>query len=683
MLSFFAEHGLSFAFTLFATGAVLSLLFSARVTEHNAWIVAHIYAAFGALFGLVFALLALFSGKTVLLHGAGSLGISPDILTLRVDSLAAFFIATISTVAIAASIFGIRYYTHYAGTYRLGHFGFFYNVFIASMLLVVSANNGFLFLLAWEMMAIASYFLVIYERNEEKNISAGTLYILISQLGAAFLFAAFLLLYRFTGSWDFDVIRSFAPAIPFAVQNTVLALALVGFASKAGVIPLHIWLPEAHPAAPSHVSALMSGVMIKTAIFMLMRFFIDFFPAPHVSWGLLILFLGAVSSLLGVLYALSEHDIKRLLAFHSVENIGIILLGLGASITFFSLNMPAVGIAALIAALYHTVNHALFKALLFLSAGSVVHATHTRNMEEYGGLIKLMPWTSFFFLVGAVAISGLPPFNGFVSEWLTFQSLFVGIAVLPMYGKLIFLLGASSLAFTGGLAAACFVKAFGATFLARPRSHHVELAHESDIGMQFGMGILAVLTVFFGVAASTISPLLAHVALSLRGLPQAPLALSSPVNSINFGNVSSLSMIGITLALIVGALAVAAFTWLMSRRQRVVVSRTWDCGSLLSPRMEITATSFSRSIITIFRGLLRPTLQTDIEYHDAQVRYFAKTKTVHLSLTDIYHTYLYQYIVAAVEKSAREARKIQTGHLNMYLLYMCVTLLGLLVYALK
>ncbi|RJQ34032.1 hydrogenase 4 subunit B [Candidatus Parcubacteria bacterium] len=678
MVDFIAQFGLFAIFAFFTGGAALSLIYSAYGAERESWILSHLFAALASLCGLLLAGTVLFASGPLSFHLPFSLGIGPDILRFQIDTLAAFFIAAISIVGIAASLFGIQYGKHFLGSYRLGGFGFFYNLFIASMILVVIANNSFLFLLAWEGMAIASYFLVIFERHEAKNISAGMLYLLISQLGAAFLFAAFLILYALTGSWDFDTIRASAGEMPLLVQNIVLALALLGFSSKAGIIPLHIWLPEAHPAAPSHVSALMSGVMIKTGIFMLIRFFVDFFPTAGISWGLIIIVLGAVSSLLGVLYALSEHDIKRLLAFHSVENIGIIFLGLGASITFFSAAMPALGTLALIAALYHTINHALFKALLFLSAGSVVATTGTRNMEEYGGLIKKLPYTAFFFLIGAVAISGLPPFNGFVSEWMTFQSLFAGIGTLPIIGKITFLVGASSLAFTGGLAAACFVKAFGAIFLARPRHEHAH-AHESGFLSLAGMGLLAALCALFGVAASAITPIVTRVAESLRAASDIAVP-SAPLQSLGG---SSLSMSGVAIAVVFGVALCGILVWIIAGRRKIVVSRTWDCGAPLTSRMEITATGFSRSIIMVFRGLLQPSVQTDVEYHDVETRYFTKKKKVELSLTDMYHAYLYSPAITLVEHSARQARRIQTGNLSTYLLYIFLTTLLLLFWALQ
>jgi hydrogenase-4 component B len=673
------HYGLPLTLALYAAGALSALLFGSRASEGASSTLSHVLAAAAALAGLSTAL-SVIASKTTMLVDAGGIGLMQHVLTFRIDPLAAFFLATISTVVFAASVYGIAYQKQFLGIYRLSGFGFFYNLFLAGMTLVVTADNGVLFLFAWELMAIASYFLVVFERREAHNVTAGGLYILISQLGAAFLFATFVILYGFFGTWDFEVLRAHTAMLPALMQNVVLLLALVGFASKAGVIPLHIWLPEAHPAAPSHVSAIMSGVMIKTAIFMIVRFFVEFFPASS-SWGFIILALGAISSLLGVLYALSEHDIKRLLAFHSVENIGIILLGIGASVSFFAYHLPVLGYLALSAALYHTVNHALFKSLLFLSAGSVVHATGTRNMEEYGGLIKAMPWTAFFFLIGAVAISGLPPFNGFVSEWLTFQSLFAGIAGLPLVAKAVFLLGAASLAFTGGLAAACFVKAFGTTFLARARGHVSKRAHEASWLMTAPMALLALLTLVFGVGASFFAPIFSNIAAALRGT-QATLQLATPAQSITVGAFSSLSMLWVAVVLLLAVAATYLYTRLMARGTKRVVSRTWDCGYPLSPRMEITATGFSRSLIVIFRGLLRPSTQKSAEYHDSAMRYFAKSRMVHMHIPNLYRTYLYDPAALFVEKSALRARRIQTGNLNVYLLYMLLTVAVLLLWTL-
>src|SRR6185295_2715526 len=271
-------------------------------------------------------------------------------------------------------------------------------------------------------------------------------------------------------------------------RTAAFLLFLVGFGVKAGIVPLHIWLPAAHPVAPSNVSALMSGVLITTGIYGLTRVCFDFLSTPPLWWGVIVLAAGTISAVLGVLYALMEHDLKRLLAYHSIENIGIILMGLGAALIFLHTGHPRLATLGLIAGLYHTINHASFKGLLFLGAGAVLHATHTRNMEEMGGLIKRMPQTAFFFLIGAVAISALPPLNGFVSEWLTYQALLQGFGTTEHLLRLMFPIGGAMLALTGALAAACFVKAFGISFLAQPRSDQAAQAHEAPVSMLLGQG---------------------------------------------------------------------------------------------------------------------------------------------------------------------------------------------------
>lgn len=549
------------------------------------------------------------------------------------------------------------------------------------MLLVASASNGLLFLIAWEIMSLASYFLVIYDRNDKNNVRAGFLYFIMTHIGTAFIILAFLLFYKFTGSFDFDVIKANIGNIPLLAKNIIFVLTIIGFGTKAGIIPLHIWLPDAHPAAPSHVSALMSGVMIKTGIYMIIKISLDFFTTAPLWWGLAILIIGSVSSLLGVLYALTEHDLKRLLAYHSIENIGIILLGVGSALAFSSLNMPALAVIGIVAALFHTLNHATFKSLLFLSAGSVISQTHTRNIEEYGGLIKYMPQTAFFFLVGSMAISALPPFNGFFSEWLTFQALFNGIYSLDIASKWVFILSAGSLVFTSGLALACFVKAFGATFLARPRSAEVKHAKESSISLRIGMGALATITLVFGLSSGYISILLKKIAMAFPRFSDSSSLISvSKMQTIavddTFSSVSA-PVIFIALASVL-AITTLVTIYIVNKNQNVKTGATWDCGTNLTPRMEITATSFSRSIILIFKGILRPSKQAEIEYRDETSRYFPKSRTVALGINDIYRSYFYGPLQDLVVRFSEYIRKIQSGNINAYILYIFIALLVLL-----
>lgn len=627
------------------------------------------------------SLFALASAIAVLVTGAGFTYVwhttLPQLsIMIGVDSLAAVLIAAIAIVALCASLYGLGYMRHYIGSYGLRSFGFFYNAFILGMLLVASAQHAVFFLVVWEVMSLASYFLVVFEHKEPAHIQAGAVYFIMTHVGTACIALAFLLLFVATDAFDFSAIREQAGMLTGAMKNAVFLLALVGFGVKAGVIPFHIWLPSAHPAAPSHVSALMSGVMIKTGIYMLIRLFADVLGIPLLWWGMLILGLGAISALLGVLYALTEHDLKRLLAYHSIENIGIILLGLGSGLVFLSLHKPSLALIGLSAALFHTLNHAIFKALLFLGAGAVIERMRTRNMEEYGGLIRYMPRTALFFLVGSLAISALPPFNGFFSEWMTFQSLFAGMRHADASVLWMFAAAAGALAFTGGLAAACFVKAFGGTFLARPRSSAVRHASEVAFPMQIGMAILALLALLIGVFAGHVADMLMRAAQGLSTLSDAEpvLAAGRSLSIDGFATVHPI-LLGIGLA------SLLALTWLASRRlvrRTERVTGTWSCGIDLEPRMEITATGFSRSIIVMFKGVLKPSVQETIEYRDAQTRYFPHHRAVSSSIKDIYRAYLYGPIEGAATLIAGHARRIQSGNLNTYVLYTFMMLVALL-----
>jgi hydrogenase-4 component B len=478
---------------------------------------------------------------------------------------------------------------------------------------------------------------------------------------------------------DFAIIRENATTLSPALLAAVFVLGLIGFGTKAGIIPLHIWLPEAHPAAPSHISALLSGVMIKTAIYAFVRLTFDLMPPLPIGWGLLVLVLASISAVVGVLYALAEHDLKRLLAYHSVENIGIILMGVGAALVFRTLEMPIPAAIALAAGFFHVLNHAVFKSLLFFGAGAVANETGTRNVEEYGGLLTRMPWTGATFLVGAVAISGLPPFNGFASEWLTYQSIIGSLAAMPSAARIVAILTIASLALTGGLAAACFVKAFGITFLARPRSEHAEHAKEVAVEMRISMATLAVLCLALGVASPLIVRTLATVATSL-GLPSAG-AITTAASGIVLGG-STLALPLVTLALVFLGGLLFLIVRLVLGRQREVVYTTWDCGNDLGPRMEYTGTAFARSLLVVFKGILRPTKQLEMEYHDADVRYLTKSLRADSGIISFAHRLLYDPLDRAVTWLSRQVARLQSGSIHAYLLYILLVLVGLIAFAL-
>jgi len=657
---------------LWAIGSIGSLLLGNNDKLANWW--GSIFAIFGAGTGLAASLAVLIFNSTFSLTIPSTLPFLS--ISFRVDKLSAFFIFIISLIALMASIYALGYVKHYYRQYNIGTLGFFYNFFLIGMVMVVSANNALFFIIVWEIMSVASYFLVIFENKKKESVKAGSLYISMTNIGTAFIILAFLILYSVTGSFDFNIMKENIGAAAPLLKNIVFILALVGFGSKAGIIPFHIWLPSAHPAAPSHVSALMSGVMIKTGVYMFIRIFMDIMPNAPLWWGVVVLILGAVSALLGVLYALTQHDIKKLLAYHSIENVGIILLGLGGSMIFWSLNMIPLAALSLTAALFHTLNHAIFKSLLFMGAGSVIAATHTGNMEEYGGLIKYMPVTAFFFLAGSMAISALPPLNGFYSEWLTYQSLFAGIGATDMTVRWIFMLGAVSLAFTGGLAAMCFVKVFGITFLARPRSEAVRHTKETGITPLVGMAALAALTLIVGLFSGPLTNIISGVAKNLAAFTSSKPALHA--TALKIGVQNNVGVVSVPLIL-AGLIIATLFTFLLvafvTRNRHVKIGATWDCGTTLEPRMEITATGFAYSIVAIFRGILRPTKQEHIEYRDDDTRYFNKSKAVEVGTSDVYQIYFYRPAYQLVIKISKWAKKIQSGNINMYILYIFLILI--------
>jgi len=590
----------------------------------------------------------------------------------------------ISLVGLAASIYAVGYVTEWYGRISIGLLGSLYNAFLLSMTLVVLADNGFFFLIAWELMSLFSYFLVVTEHEKSDVRYAGLFYLIMTHIGTAFIILTFLLLFQGSGSFSFDAFRDPGHPLPDNMRTMAFVLALIGFGTKAGIVPLHVWLPYAHPAAPSHISALMSGVMIKTAIYALLRVYFDFFGGHFPWWwGFVVLLIGAVSALLGVMYALMEHDLKSLLAYHSVENIGIILLGIGAGMIFHSYDLDELAALGLIAGLYHTINHAVFKALLFFGAGSLLYATHTRNMEEYGGLLRRMPWTGGCFLIGAVSIAALPPTNGFVSEWLVFQSLFLSYQMPSLLMKFMLPLAAAMLALTGVLALTCFAKAFGISFLALPRSSHARHAEEVPWPMRVGMGVLSAVCIALGLAPMLVIPFLDHVSTSLigRSIADKMLALDgwalAPVN-VEFSSLSS-PVLGFLLVATaaLGLALVVCYGGTSPRRY----SKTWACGLNLTSRMEYSATGFVQPIKRVFSTIYQPTVKLETEFLE-ESRYFAKRRRFEFHIEPLFQTYFYDPLIAFVSGLADRMRIVQAGSLHLYLAYIFVTLVVLLMVAL-
>lgn len=610
----------------------------------------------------------------------------PDLpFHVRLDPLAGFFLTVIGLLSFFVSVYSIGYVKGFLGRRPVTRLAVFYNIFLAGMFMVVLADDALFFLVSWELMAASSYFLVMFEDERIENRRAAFLYIVVAHVGAVAILLSFGVMaglaagFENFSSFTFDAMRQAHFTSGWA--TVAFLLSFFGFAAKAGVVPLHVWLPEAHPVAPSNVSALMSGVMLKTAIYGIVRVVFDLIRDFPPWWGALVLTLGLISAVMGVLYALMQHDLKRLLAYHSVENIGIILIGIGLAMIFKSYNLTMLAALALIAGLYHTMNHAMFKGLLFMGAGAVLHSTHERNMEEMGGLIHSMPWTAAFFLVGCISISALPPFNGFVSEWLTFQAFLLSPSLPAPILKLLLPLGAALLALTGALAAACFVKAFGVTFLGHWRGHRKPTVHEANWPMRLGMLAAALTCLFLGImptmyidwldvlARQLVGGSISHSAGLAGWMWLTPI---SPDRASYSGLVVFLGLLGVNAAVYI-ALHVKP-----GKIRRVPI---WDCGfQKLTSRMQYNATSFSMPIRRIFGFLFSIKEEVRIAPQTAH-RAFPKRLHYTLRVRDRFWNWLYKPVSIASFWVSRQVGRLQQGRIQVYLIYSFITIIVLLLFA--
>lgn len=587
-------------------------------------------------------------------------------LEIFIDRLSGFFLITIAVVALFSSLYSIQYMRVYKED-NLAWWCFCYNTFLLAMVAVIVVKNALIFLIFWEVMTLTSYFLVTFSYRHELVRKAGFIYLVMTHIGTVFIASAFFLLLDGTGGWDFASLAACGSEMHPQMRNIVFICALIGFGTKAGVVPLHIWLPRAHPAAPTNISALMSGIMLKTAIYGIIRILLDILGTGPAWWGGVIIVLGVISAIVGVICALMEHDMKRLLAFHSVENIGIILLGLGACLVLYSWSLPIPAGIALAAALFHVLNHAIFKSLLFLCTGSVYYAAHTKDIEQLGGLIKRMPYTAVLFLIGAIAISAIPPLSGFASEYQIYLSL---LAVSYQHVSVLWKLGAifacTALALTGALAAACFVKAFGISFLALPRTENAATALEVPLGMNLSISPLAVLCIVLGILPGPIINTLTLVADQLTESPQIP----------------SIQVYNLNLALILGGLILVFYgltKLLAGSKERK--SATWGCGIETNAGMEYTAASFSQPIRRVYGSLLRPKRKTNIEYPESAYFNYKISFEEHVGST--FRDYIYSPLRKGVVNIARRWQLIQSGNINWYLGYIFMTLIALLIYVSK
>ena len=599
-------------------------------------------------------------------------------LGYSVTLLSAWFLVVLSVLAAPIALFSIGYARHAPLGQRSVFLGIAFNVLLCAVELVFIAHDVIAFLFAWELMTLATAALVATEHETRATRRAAYLYLVMSHVATGALIIAFFTLSSASQSISFSTLLA-GDAVSGPGRDVVFLLFFCGFGVKAGIIPLHIWLPEAHPAAPSSISALMSAVLIKTGIYGIVRFCAFGLGVPRLSWGVLVLLVGGLSAVLGVLYALMQHDLKRLLAYHSIENIGIILLGLGAGMIALADGHPALAAVGVAAGLYHVLNHAVFKGLLFLGAGSVVVSTGTRQIEEFGGLLRRMPWTGACFLIGALAISGLPPLNGFASEWLAFQALLYGFrASTEPLVHFLFPMSGALLALTGALAATCFVKAFGISFLALPRSQPAAAAREVSFVMLAPQVFLATLCVVLGVFPGVVIRALSGVMASLPGLqppgemvrgPLGMAATAAPFAAVTPG------ALGLAL---VGGLGVAAALVLATRiRHTIRRAPTWGCGGVLTPRTEYTATAFSKPLMMIFRAVYRPT--REVEALAKVSPYFPQEVRYRVEIEPTFERYVYTPLTESVLRIAGRLKVVQAGSLHAYLGYVIALVLSLMI----
>ena len=588
----------------------------------------------------------------------------------RIDALSSFFLVLVNLGAAAASLFAVGYGHHEENPGRVLPF---YPAFLAGMSLVVLADDAFSFLFSWELMSLASWALVMAHHKEAGNARAGFIYLIMASFGTAALLLTFGLLAGPDGDYVFAAIRERHHAD--LVSGLVLVLALIGAGSKAGLVPLHVWLPLAHPAAPSHVSALMSGVMTKVAIYGFVRIVMDLLGSPQWWWAIVVIVVGAITAVLGVLNALMEKDIKRILAYSTVENIGIVFIGVGLTLAFAANGLAAAAALALTAALLHALNHTLFKSLLFFGAGSVLVETGERDIEKMGGLIHRMPRTSLMMLTGSAAISALPPLNGFVSEWLLFQAILVS-PQLPQWGLKFFVPATGAmLALAAALAAACFIRAYGVAFLGRPRSDSARDGNETDKWSLAAMYVLAASCLLAGIVPGFLIDALAPVTTLLTSA-HMPVQTSDPwltivpVSESRSSYNGLLVFVFITLSATMAAYGIHRFATRSLRR-----APAWDCGYPdASPLTQYTAASFGQPLRRVFGT----TVFRASEHLDMPAPGETRPAVLEVRMHDVIWETLYAPIGWFVDTSSRALNRVQFLTIRHYLTLVFVALVFLL-----
>ncbi len=699
-------------FLLCAAGAVLPFASPQRWQP----IVLAVIASLAALILLIASAALLASGARF--HATLWRVLALGTLTLDADPLSAFFIFVTGLVFLPVSIFSGAYLTKYLAHHDLRYFSALYHVLIASIVLVLIAGDVISFLVAWEVMSIASYLLVNYEFERTESSRAGYVMLAMSEGGTIAVAIAFIMIAGASGALDFAALRANAPAVAESLRWAIFLLSFFGFAVKAGLVPLNSWLPLAHPVAPTNISALLSAVIVNLGVYGIVRVNLDLAPTTAAAPGLIVLVIGSVSALIGILYATTQGEMKRLLAHSTIENMGIIAAGIGAAMVFIATDHQVAGAIALIAALYHLANHSVYKALLFLGVGAVEAGTGTRDLDRLGGIIRGMPWTSAFFLVGVLSIAALPPFNGFVSEWLTLQTILRSAILSSTSIKIVFAICGALLALTAGLAVTCFVKVFAAGFLGMSRSSAAAEAREAHVGIRTSLGLLAALCVVLGVLPTYVIPAIDQAVMPLahesaasalippfftanaqqpQKLPPAFLAEFHDIgaqvgrkflpgrglvvlhrgeerNPVVFA--MSTSYMFVVLAAILGLIFVA---FRMPTLSRTLARRSaWDGGLRhLLPGLTYTATGFSNPVRVIFAALVTPAASE--ESTKAVAVHFRTAIKREYSEVHIIDRFLLQPPISALRDLAQFARRMHVGHVNAYAAYVLLAMLIVLV----
>lgn len=649
------------AMACFLGGGLLSFLLGSRPVWSSRVGVAG--AVSGSVIALWPVLCALGGAGSESLHFAWN--VPNGAFHIQLDALSAFFLLPVFILTPLAAVYGGEYMRAFRERKSMRSHWFFFNVFILGMTLVMLARHALLFLVAWEVMSLSAFFLVTFEHERKDVRPAGWIYLIAAHVGAAFLLALFLVLGRHAGSLDFDRFLAAGP-LPTAVCAVLFVMAVVGFGTKAGFVPFHIWLPEAHPAAPSHVSALMSGVMIKVGIYGILRMMM-FLGPPAGWWGPLLIVIGVLGALLGVMLALFQRDIKRVLAYSSIENIGLIGLALGVGLWGLTRGYPVVAALGLAGGLLHVWNHSLMKGLMFLGAGSILHGTGTKDMERLGGVMRRMPATGLALVIGALAIAAVPPLNGFVSEWLIYMALLRGGLVSSGFSPIFMMILVGVLALVGGLAMICFVRLIGMVLLGTGRSGEARHAHESPRWMTVPLGALGAgcmlaalfpraLVVVFSRTIEFVFAVPASSFLSVLDSPASPLPVLGPVNAL----------VGCLIALVALLFAASA------GRKRSRTDETWGCGyPAATPRIQYTGKSFSEMIVM---RVLPPVLRPKTRVIPPR-GLFPEGGGVTTGYPDTLSRILYQPFFEWLMDRLSRLRWLQQGRIQVYMIYFVVVLL--------